>query len=75
MKRIITYILSAMMLLSLASCYKSSRIFDETAAQRTEDRIELCPVPPRGFEPLPKEPESLILSIRLWGHLLCKFMK
>ena len=30
------------MLLSLASCHKSSRIFSETAAERTEERIELC---------------------------------
>lgn len=31
-----------MMLLSLASCYKSDRIFEETAAQRTQERVELC---------------------------------
>ena len=42
MKRIITYLVSALMLLSLASCHKSSRIFSETAAERTEERIELC---------------------------------
>ena len=42
MKRFITYLMSAMMLLSLASCYKSDRIFEETAAQRTQERVELC---------------------------------
>ena len=42
MKRFITYLMSATMLLSLASCYKSDRIFEETAAQRTQERVELC---------------------------------
>lgn len=29
---------------------------------------------PRGFEPLPKEPESLILSIRLWELMLREWL-
>ncbi len=33
--------------------------------------IDFLNVTPPGFEPRSKEPESSILSIKLWGRLLC----